>query len=93
MVYGSTGSSVDHGVITLADGTTIRVWAVRAGSQKFFGSLSARQRDEAQARSVIARQVSHPVTHDPSHEDGGPLCLLNARKVNIPGICAGGLAR
>ena len=37
LVYGPAAASVSHLVVTLAGGGTIRVPAVRVGSQKFFG--------------------------------------------------------
>ena len=36
VVYGSASADVEHLVLTLADGRTIRVPAIRAGVQEFF---------------------------------------------------------
>jgi hypothetical protein len=42
LVFGSAGAAVEHLVITLAGGRTIRVPATRVGDQKFFAFAHGR---------------------------------------------------
>jgi hypothetical protein len=58
MVYGPAAASVTHVVVTLAGGSTIRVPAIRAGSQKFFAfALAPGQRAVHWRAYDAARQL------------------------------------
>jgi len=68
VVYGPAAAAVAHEVVTLAGGGTIRVPAIRVGSQKFFafalapGQRAVRWHAYAAARQVVASggQVGSP---------------------------------
>jgi hypothetical protein len=51
VVYGTAAPDVQHVIITLASGQTLRVRAVRVGNQKFFAYAVPRGRHAVRSRS------------------------------------------